>query len=97
MIAYKMRQTIWKYTITPDDIIKISMPKDAEILSVQNQNGQIQMWALVYPDNDLETRYFEVYGTGHDIHVDMGIVRKFIGTFQINMGSLVFHLFERIN
>ena len=73
------------------------MPKGAEILTVQTQNDTPCIWALVDPDSETETRHFEVYGTGHDIHCDMGIERKYINTFQIQYGLLVFHLFERIN
>jgi hypothetical protein len=75
----------------------LEMPKDAEILTVQTQNEKPCIWALVNPENDKELRYFEVYGTGHGIHYDMGIERKYINTFQLDDGSLVFHLFERIN
>ena len=59
------------------------MPKDAEILTIQTQNETPCIWALVNPE--------------HDIYYDMGINRKYINTFQLGGGSLVFHLFERVN
>lgn len=90
-----MKQTIWKYQVNPK-ITKFNMPKGAEILTVQNQNGIPCIWALVNPENEEEERYFEVFGTGHDVPVDIGIERKYINTFQLEGGSLVFHLFERI-
>ena len=89
-----MEKQIWKYTISPKE--SLAMPKGAEVLTVQTQNGDICLWALVDPQNKLEERYFEVYGTGHDIYCDMGIERKYIGTVQLNNG-LVFHVFERIS
>ncbi len=90
-----MDYRIWKYEIKIDDKIQIEMPEKAEILSVQVQKGIVCIWALVDSENKTETRYFEVFGTGHKVPVDMGISRKFIGTFQIYGGDLVFHLFER--
>jgi len=90
-----MDYRIWKYEIIPDDKIQIEMPEKAEILSVQFQKGKVCIWALVNADNKPEKRFFEVFGTGHKVPVDMGISRKFMGTFQIYGGDLVFHLFER--
>ena len=91
-----MKKQIWKFTINPNKII-VEMPKDAEILTIQTQNETPCIWALVNPENEKELRHFEVYGTGHDIHYDMGIERKYINTFQLYGGSLVFHLFERVD
>jgi len=93
-----MKKTIYKYELSPvlQGNHSLKLPKNAEILSVQAQNDTPCIWALVYPDNEVEERFFELFGTGHDIPCDMGIDRKFIGTFQMYGGSLVFHLFERI-
>jgi hypothetical protein len=91
-----MNKQIWKYTIEPNEIM-LEMPKDAQILTVQNQNEEPCIWALVNPENEKESRHFELYGTGHDIHYDMGIERKYINTFQLMGGAFVYHLFERIN
>ena len=75
------------------------MPSQSEILSAkyQESSNSICLWVLVYPENynNMESRYIEVYGTGHEIINDMEIERKFIDTVQIN--DLVFHVFERIN
>ena len=87
-------KTIWKFGFDIEDQITIKMPKGAEILSVQTQNGGPQLWALV-DDAAIpsEPRRFELYGTGHPFREGE---QKFIGTFQLHGGSLVFHLFERI-
>lgn len=71
------------------------MPIGAEILHLNMQNGDPHLWVLVNPDAKLEERHFEIYGTGHPIHGDMGIERKYIGTYF--EGEFVFHLFERID
>lgn len=89
-----MKKTIWKFAMNVDDNCHITMPKDAEILSIQTQNGIPCLWALVNPEAEKEVRNFEMFGTGHNIACN--IERKFIGTFQIDRLGLVFHLFERI-
>jgi len=91
-----MNKTIWKFQLQVLDTQFIWIPKNAEILSVQNQNESLCIWALVNPTEETEERCFEVFGTGHEVGCDMGVDRKFIGTFQMNKGSLVFHLFERL-
>lgn len=91
-----MKKTIWKFELEVADKQFIRMPKEAELLSVQTQNETPCLWALVNPNNATEERCFEVFGTGHTMHCDIGIDRKYIGTFQMQNGGLVFHLFERL-
>lgn len=91
-----MNKTIFKYPFKVQDKITIVLPKDAEILTVQTQRDNPCIWALVDPNNKTEERYFEIFGTGHEVYEDMGIERRYINTFQMQSG-LVWHLFERIN
>ena len=68
--------------------------KGAEILSMQVQHGIPCVWALVDPDEkDVDKKSITVFGTGHPIDDNL-ILEKFIGTFQLNEGKLVFHVFE---
>lgn len=98
-----MSKVIWKYSTLPNGIFKesftLGMPKGAEILTVQidQKNNQPTIWVLVDPNAELETRYFELYGTGSSLYGDMGIERKYIGTYQYQRGEFVGHIFERIN
>ena len=92
-----MKESIWKFPMASPEQRIIEMPKGAEILTIQVQNKIPCIWALVNPENEKEKRFFEIFGTGHDMPVDMGIERKYINTFQLNGGALVLHLFERIN
>lgn len=94
-----MNQTIFKYEIPATDKMSIEIPADAEILCVQvdQKTDKPCIWALVYPNNPKEERFFEVFGTGDEIRNDMGIERKYIGTFQSLGGLLILHIFERIN
>lgn len=91
-----MKKQIWKFQIKIGNT-QVFMPNGAEVLSAQLQVDYIQLWALVDPLKTIEPKYFEVFGTGHDIYCDMGISRKFISTVQMNNGALVYHVFERVD
>lgn len=82
-------KTIWKWTLSPD--CTIEMPKGAKILAIQEQCNKPQMWALVDPEAEKESRHFLTIGTGHRINMDLG---EYHGTFQVDGGALVFHVFE---
>jgi hypothetical protein len=82
---------VFKYEIKSDDSCEIIMEAGAEILCVQTQNEHPFIWVLTEEDGPLEKRKFKLYGTGHDIYEEKF---KYIGTFQLAKGSLVFHLFE---
>lgn len=86
--------TIWKYVLDTTDTQTIEMPSGAKVLTVQVQNGEPCIWALVNTDNKIEERTFRIYGTGH--HMDYKYVDKetYIGSYQLSGGLLVFHLFE---
>ena len=71
------------------------MPKGAQILTVQAQHDIPCIWALVEPKAGLaeeETRKFRMFGTGHEIHDHSELF--YIGTFQLNDGAFIGHLFE---
>ena len=94
-----MNQTIWKYETPFDENFEIKMPKDAEILAIQKdeKTNTPCIFALVYPDNEKEIRCFELFGTGNTIYNDMGVSRKYLGTYQYQNGEFIGHIFERIN
>ena len=85
-------KTIYKYKLLATDTQDIELPVGAEILTVQEQFGDAVMWALVDTNVTTETRTFQIVGTGHDASAVDGA--KYINTFQLNSGHLVFHLFE---
>jgi hypothetical protein len=87
-----MTQTVWKYTLQADDIVELDLPLGAKPLSIQEQNGEPQLWVLVNPNEQVyEKRVFRLSGTGHPITNEN---LQFIGTFQLYGGSFVGHLFE---
>ena len=85
---------IFKYPITIEDHFTLELPKNARILTIQTQRGIPQLWAMVDSETEKETRSFRLSGTGHPLGEDYLRIINYIGTFQIENGALVFHLFE---
>jgi hypothetical protein len=83
---------VYKYHIEITDEQVINMPTNAQILTVQEQNNEAFIWALVNPNESLYPYRFRLAGTGHEIH-GSGFM-TFIGSFQLANGALVFHLFK---
>lgn len=86
-----MTMKIYKYPLYVQEGAEITMPKGAQVLCVQEQNNRPYIWALTDPERPDETRRFSVYGTSWDVTSPPG---KYVGTFQLDNGSLVFHVFE---
>lgn len=97
-------KTIWKFPIpVQDDIIEISMPKQAEIVHVAWKAGQLCLWAIVETESikgyeSTEIRKFRVRGTGHEIkpNVNTGYntYDTYVGTALVDGLPLVWHVFE---
>ena len=85
---------IYKYPIIIHDHISIEMPQGAKVLTVQMQRGIPCIWATVDPDNEPATKYFRLAGTGHPITERTSQLLKYIGSFQMEEETLIFHLFE---
>lgn len=84
---------VWKYQLKADDVFSVEMPKGAQVLHVNMQDGEPYMWVLVDPSRETEYRAFRLAGTGHDIDP---VWSKYLGTFLVgSTGYLVFHLFEQ--
>jgi len=84
--------TIYKFPIPIADNFTLPLPSGAACLSVQVQHGQPCLWALCEDPEagPIKPRKFRLAGTGHPIAKG----GKFVGTFQLNGGALVCHLFE---
>lgn len=87
-------KTIWKFAVPVKDAFELDLPEGAEILTVQIQRGEPQLWALVDPYAPKVRRKFRVIGTGHPIE-DAGDL-FWVATIQLHEGSLVFHIFQVI-
>jgi hypothetical protein len=92
-------KTIYKYEIKAGLNI-IDMPYSAEILTVQTQEKNSYIWALVDTEHPNEARSFFTFGTGWDMEKELAnhnkVIKpyKYIGTFQLPDFGLVFHLYE---
>lgn len=77
----------------------VTMPKGARVLHIAEQHGSVQMWACVDPDAAPEIREFLLVGTGHEFddppHSD-DTRWEHVGTFIVEGGSFVFHVFESV-
>lgn len=86
--------TIHKFPVEPG-VFTVALPRHARVLSVQTQKGHPVMWVYLDDDPDLSTkedRRFVAVGTGHNCEVVRNM--RFVGTFQLDGGELIFHLFE---
>ena len=87
------QKSIYKYQLGVVGSQLIKMPKDAEILSVKNQQENLVVYALVTPDEEIVERRILVYGTGHPIRADIFDDFDFVGTVNMNSATLVWHVF----
>lgn len=83
-------RAIWKYPVSAG-AFELEMPADAAVLSVQTQGQEPVMWALVDPQASKQIRHFITLPTGGEVPDGCG---RFVGTFQLMGGALVFHLCE---
>lgn len=83
--------TIWKYSLKVTDQQELQIPKGGELLCVQTQADGPCLWVKVDDAQPKVNRYFAIYGTGNPIR---DITQRYIGTFQMHKGALVFHLYE---
>lgn len=95
-------KTIYKYTLE-SGMFKapkvIGMPKGAKFLKADIQNGAIVAWFEVEVQgspiddaNDIDQRWFQLFGTGWEIPQHMGSSYEYLDTFQHD--PYVWHLYE---
>lgn len=84
---------IWKYKLQCCSEQELELPLNAQILCVQVQNENPHLWVMCDPaEKRKETRVIYTFGTGHKF--EELSTRKYIGTFQLQGGKLVFHVFD---
>lgn len=86
-----MNESVLKYPLPLKDRTSVWLPVGATILSIQEQHGQVCLWARVDPAAPQELRMFRVAGTGHVLGPCVG---KHVGTVMLDGGRLVLHIFE---
>lgn len=80
-------KTIWKFDIPIQDDFSLLIPKGAEILNVDLQNGEPKLWALVDSEAPQEEHHF--VGKGEN-----NVNLRYIGTVVMLEGKFVYHVFE---
>jgi hypothetical protein len=87
-----MAAKIFKFPLELKDKQVVKMPRGAQVLSIQMQNGKKTIWALCpVPDAVQEDRTFFIFGTGHDLP-ESATAKTFVATVQ--EGNFVWHIFE---
>lgn len=82
-------ETICKFTLEITDEQTINLPVGFQVLTVQMQNGQLCLWALVDPSQPTITHTAFVVGTGNPCDHVAGYA--YVGTVQER--SFVRHVF----
>lgn len=88
---------ILKYKVHLTRLQTLTLNKGAEILTVQEQAGELCMWAKVSgrvidaANSELVSIY--MVGTGHEVPVDAS---RYINTIQVDNGGelLIIHVYE---
>lgn len=81
---------IFKYPLQVTDQQTIKMPYGAKVLCVQVQDGTPCLWALVDPTVESVDHFVNTVGTGHPTNQ---VAENYVGTYQLQGGALVFHVF----
>lgn len=85
---------IYKYPLEVVDAQTIILPRGAVLLDVQVQHNQPQLWALV-DDSPGETLTVRTVGTGHPCNDVSDLNMRYLSTYQLEEGQLVFHVFVK--
>lgn len=97
-------KTIWKFPLEVTDVQSVAMPQGAQVLTAQLQgpsyearatDSSLCLWALVDPDAPKTVRLLHIFGTGHPVYNADSL--RYISTFQLDGGALVFHVFEQVS
>ena len=87
-----MSDAIHKYPLQVTDEQMVSLPAGCRLLCVQVQHGCPCVWAWVDPQEERRVNVrFVTIGTGNPIPANIPV--RYLGTYQLHDGALVFHLF----
>jgi len=85
--------TIYKYTLNPKVTNAFKVPLGSAVLSMQVQKDKPCLWIQVNTEEkNLVEREFIIVGTGHALPEDKPF--KYVDTFQMYDGDLIFHVYE---
>lgn len=90
-----MKRVIWKFQLKITDVQDIKIPHGSILLSVQTQDETPCLWVLVYnTEAEKEVIRFRTIGTGNTISDEDFDPRDFLGTYQMDGGRFVGHVFQ---
>lgn len=84
------QKTIYKYPLVITDRQVVELPVGARLLHVDDQFGQLHLWALVEQYAPTEPRTFRIVGTGHHFD-DSARFSEHVGT--VMTPPFVWHVF----
>lgn len=87
-------RVVWKWELNLQDEQVVYLPERAEILTVRMQGRSLCLWAVCARDAPSEARKIFIHGTGHLV---APAPLRYIDTFFIDNGILVFHVFVAIS
>lgn len=82
-------KTIHKFALDLKDEQIVEMPAAAQLLTVQEQGGKLQLWAQVDTTWPAKPRRILIVGTGHPMPAAVG---PYVATVQT--GAYVWHVFD---
>jgi hypothetical protein len=85
--------TIWKFELDVTDEQYIEMPNYSKVLSVQVQYDKPCIWVLVNTSEPKTFKLIRLFGTGQPINETLIKDMSFVGTFQLDGGEFVGHVF----
>lgn len=85
-------ERIWKVDLALKDVQVLNMPEAAVVLACAVQHGIPRLWFRTPDDEPSVARTFFMHGTGHEVDYYAG---RHVGTFQVDDGHLIFHVFEQ--
>jgi len=96
LIRTETKKVIYKYPLKGSVFQTLQLPLSANILTIQEQNNELQLWAEVDYQSSESTRerQIELFYTGEPFETDLNIIRRYISTIQLSSG-IVIHVFER--
>ncbi|MEI6823792.1 MAG: hypothetical protein WCL51_17825 [Bacteroidota bacterium] len=90
-----MIKVIWKYELKIKDVQDIEIPSGSILLSIQSQENHPMLWALVDETNkEKEIIRLRTICTGEEIMEEDFNPKDYLGTYQLNEGLFVGHVFQ---
>jgi hypothetical protein len=86
-------KTVWKFPLETVSAQTVKIPLPAKVLTVQPQGDGVCLWAEVSPELEKVKVDILIAGTGHELP-DKPM--RYINTFQLLNGTLVFHAYEML-